>query len=90
MRPPLAVRKLSHGFEGVVVVSSVLFLHERSGDALGLRGAQVGRFEDRAQGPLGGHRVLADELLAAGYHAAEVLRPDAAVVRKWRELKTNP
>jgi hypothetical protein len=28
--------------------------------------------------------------LAAGYHAAEVLRPDAAVVRKWRELKTNP
>src|SRR5213596_3826718 len=58
--PPRGVRYLLHRLEGVGVV--VPFVGHQPSGPVGLNGTEVGRLQDRAERPLGRHRVLADKL----------------------------
>ena len=76
---PLAIRNLLHRLQGVVVVrrrwrrSACGLIHEQPGDPFRLAGADVCRFQDGAERPLSGSRVLPHELSVADRHTAEVL-----------------
>ena len=48
--------------DAYVIVRCKALVHEKPGSALGLEGTDIRRLENGAQRPLGGDRVLADEL----------------------------
>src|SRR5215510_2083402 len=72
---PLPIGQLPHGLGGVLVVCRNAALDERTGHALGLQRADVGRLEDGAQRTLGRDWVSPSELPVGDDHAAEVLGP---------------
>src|SRR2546427_5237884 len=74
---PLRVGQLLHRLERIVVNLGEALVHEEPGCARRLRGADIRRFQDRAERPLRRNRVPANELAIPRHDAAEVLRPGA-------------
>src|SRR5215471_6731829 len=72
---PIAVRKRPHRLQRPVVTVGVAVVYEKSRSTLGLARADVRRFEERPQRPLGGHWVLPDKVAICCHHAAEGLGP---------------
>src|SRR5262249_30948279 len=64
LAPPV-VGQVAHGLERVLVVLRHALVDEEARGALGLGRADVGGLENGADGALGGHGMLADELLVA-------------------------
>ena len=58
-----------------VVARRIAFVDKKSGGPLRLARADIRAFHKRPHHPLGGYRVLGDELAICGHHAAEVLNP---------------
>src|SRR6266487_597671 len=73
VRAPLAIGDVLHDLEGIVVALGIVLVHDERGRPLRLEGADVGRFQDGAEGAFDSHRMRADKLPVPGQHAAEVL-----------------
>src|SRR5262245_49197694 len=74
---PMIVGGLLHGLQGVVVLLCKALVHDEVGGVVGLQGADIGRFQNGAQRPFGGHRVPLHELAVRDRDAAKVLGPRA-------------
>src|SRR5262245_19992379 len=72
---PLPIRHFLQGLDSVLQAVHVALVHQETGHPLRFERTDVGGLQDGAQRALGGHRVLADELLVADHHATEVLGP---------------
>src|SRR5262249_40807916 len=72
---PLSVRQLVHDLQRIVVTGCEMPVHEGSCRTIGRRRAEIDGFQDSAQRPLGGNRILANEFSASREKTAEVLRP---------------
>src|ERR1044072_9106213 len=73
--PPAPIRHIPHRLEGVVVIRRKTSLGQRPSDAFRLKGADLIRLENCADGSTGGDGILLNELSVPGNQAAEVLRP---------------
>src|SRR5581483_371681 len=72
---PAVIGDALHRLERKPVFFREPSLHDEPGRTLRIGGAEVGGLEQRSQGPLGRHGVLADEVAVRGDGAAEVLGP---------------
>src|SRR4249920_175086 len=59
---PLAIRKLLHGLERIIVARRVALIDEKPGRVLGLKRAYVGTLHDSSNSALGSHGAPADEI----------------------------
>src|SRR5439155_17889892 len=72
---PLAIGDLLDGLEGIVIALGIALVHDEPSGLLWLKGADIGRFQDGAEGAFGGYRMRADKLPVPGQHATKVLGP---------------
>lgn len=90
LAPPVVGGELLHELERELVAGRVLAVDERARHPLWFLGAQVRRLQDRAERPLGRHRVSPNEFPVAADHAAEVLGPRPVCRRVEENVADSP